>query len=139
MTHPENTLMAMLLDEESQAKKERAYRYILQIREAEAETPQTTLQKFKPPGDATTLWAIDWKEKDYEAFLTLCEPSEWTEPPTTQDMSQEQLWGLVLEPSAYHLRKLPTYATAEERQVTFSRAVSKKHPVGQPVKGSSRK
>ena len=55
MTHPENTLMAMLLDEESQAKRQRAYRYILQIREAEAETPRTTLRKFKPPGDATTL------------------------------------------------------------------------------------
>ena len=138
VTHPENTLMAMLLDEESQAKRQRAYRYILQIREAEAETPRTTLRKFKPPGDAAALWAIDWKEKDYEAFLTLSEPSEWTEPPTTRDMSQEQLWGMILDPSTYHLRKLPAHATAEERHVALSSVVSKKHPVGQPGKTGQR-
>ena len=116
----------------------RAYRYILQIREAEAETPRTTIWKFKPPGDATTLWAIDWKEKDYEAFLTLCKQLERTEPPTTRDMSQEQLWGMVLDPSTYHLRKLPAHATAEERHVALSSVVSKKHPVGQPGKSGQR-
>ena len=45
---------------------------------------------------------------------------------------------MVLDPSNYHLRKLPAHATAEERHVALSSVVSKKHPLGQPGKSGQR-